>query len=90
MLTAVNLNDKAGLSAREIREIRAYRQLPNELETVETACAKFKPESLLRIVFDFAQTAGTFRLVFIRTSHLLHPSRFAPHPNPLPARGERG
>ena len=58
MLTAVNFNDQPGLPTCEIREIWTDRQLPDELEPVETACAKLKPKSLLRIVFDLAQNRG--------------------------------
>ena len=50
VLAAIDLDNKTGLPAYEIREIRPDRQLSNEFEAVEAAPPKLEPERLFRIV----------------------------------------
>src|SRR5690606_20708833 len=87
MLATINLHHEVRVTAGEIRKVRSYRQLPDELETIEPSTAQFVPKFFFRIVLDLTQLLGLRYFRFISSTHCA-----APHPpfgHLLPVNGEK-
>jgi hypothetical protein len=85
VLAAVDFDDKPLLSADEVDDVRSDRLLADEFEIAERAGAKVTPELAFGRCCASAQQAGQTGFPDIGAAHAAKP----PHPDPLPARGER-
>jgi hypothetical protein len=74
--STIEFHDQPALRRCEISEIGADRMLSPEFDATESTIAKVVPQQTLRIRFSAAKLACPC-------------CRCAPHPSPLPARGER-
>jgi hypothetical protein len=83
MLAAIHFDDDAQLAANEVDEIRSDRLLPRELETPELPIAKMSPKHKFSARALPPQGAGALNQYRVWSTHT------APHPDPLPASGER-
>jgi hypothetical protein len=90
VLSAVNLDNKAGVATDEVDGIRPNRLLPDKLVSIQSPGAKIVPQRLLRARLTASHTSRPIGLGIVCTAHAEsppHPSRSARRP--LPASGER-
>ena len=85
MLASIEFDNEPALSTGEIGEIRPDRQLTGEFRTVQLASFQLGPKRLFGIVVCLAKRSRPAGARLVRSAH-----QIAPHPYPLPARGERG
>jgi hypothetical protein len=84
MLTPIDLHNEAALAAKEIHVEPTNRFLADEFEAAQSTISQSQPECEFRAGSRTPQRPGTASSSRIRPPHLI-----APHPNPLPASGER-
>ena len=85
VLAAVDFDDEPLLSTGKIDDIRTNRLLTHKFETAERPGAKISPELSFGTCRISSQLPSQTRLRYVCATHASRP----PHPNPLPARGER-
>ncbi|ESX78835.1 hypothetical protein X759_14995 [Mesorhizobium sp. LSHC420B00] len=71
MLTAIDFDDELAVSAGEIDEVRAYRQLPYEFMAVQSAVAQLQPERGFCIVVGLTQAPCALGCVYFWPTHAL-------------------
>jgi hypothetical protein len=85
MLAAVDLDYKTFLPTNKIGNVRPDRLLAYKLEACQRSRTKISPKLLFGASRTLAQSSGQPRLRYVCAAHASKP----PHPNPLPASGER-
>jgi hypothetical protein len=82
MLTTVDFDNEAPVTAREVSIIFPNRFLAGELEAAELPIAKIGPESRFSWCESAPQRSRSTNSALVLAAH-------APHPGPLPASGAR-
>jgi hypothetical protein len=85
VLAAIDLDHESFLSTNKIDNIWPDRFLPHEFESSQRSGTKVSPKLLFGWRRVFPQAPRQCGLLFVCAAHALRP----PHPNPLPACGER-
>ena len=90
---AIKFENQLAFPTGEIREVRANRQLADELEAAELTIANCLPNAIFRRCFVGAQNTRSIGQPRLRASHEVVPVvgislGAAPHPSPLPVRAE--
>jgi hypothetical protein len=85
MLAAIDLDDEPLLAADKIDDVPADRLLTDEFVPAQRSRTKVSPKLSLGGRRVFPQSPGDTCLRYVRATHAARP----PHPNLLPARGEK-
>jgi hypothetical protein len=85
VLAAIDLNDESYLPTNKIDDIRPNGFLTHELKSTKRSRTEVLPKLLFRLRRISPQSPSQPRLRYLCAAHASRP----PHPNPLPACGER-